>query len=82
AKGHYTEGTELIDSVIDVVCKDAENCDCLQGFQVCHSLGGGTRSSMGALLISKIGEEYPDCLMLTFSVFPYCRPQPQIRQVI
>ncbi|ONM10945.1 Tubulin gamma-2 chain [Zea mays] len=42
AKGHYTEGTELIDSVLDVVRKEAENCDCLQGFQVCHSLGGGT----------------------------------------
>ncbi|XP_008663878.2 tubulin beta-7 chain [Zea mays] len=42
AKGHYTEGAELIDSVLDVVCKEAESCDCLQGFQVCHSLGGGT----------------------------------------
>ncbi|CAI9288896.1 unnamed protein product [Lactuca saligna] len=33
AKGHYTEGAELIDSVLDVVRKEAENCDCLQGFQ-------------------------------------------------
>ncbi|PWZ54842.1 Tubulin beta-1 chain [Zea mays] len=39
-------------------------------FQVCHSLGGGTGSGMGMLLISKIGEEYPDRMMLTFSVFP------------
>jgi len=31
AKGHYTEGAELIDSVLDVVRKEAENCDCLQG---------------------------------------------------
>ncbi|KAL5073871.1 hypothetical protein RYX36_012855 [Vicia faba] len=70
AKGHYTEGAELIDSVLDVVRKEAENCDCLQGFQVCHSLGGGTGSGMGTLLISKIREEYPDRMMLTFSVFP------------
>ena len=27
AKGHYTEGAELIDSVLDVVRKEAENCD-------------------------------------------------------
>ncbi|RVW12733.1 Tubulin beta-8 chain [Vitis vinifera] len=53
-----------------VVRKEAENCDCLQGFQVCHSLGGGTGSGMGTLLISKIREEYPDRMMLTFSVFP------------
>ncbi|KAF6162210.1 hypothetical protein GIB67_008339 [Kingdonia uniflora] len=70
AKGHYTEGAELIDAVLDVVRKEAENCDCLQGFQVCHSLGGGTGSGMGTLLISKIREEYPDRMMLTFSVFP------------
>ncbi|KAE8727692.1 Tubulin beta-1 chain [Hibiscus syriacus] len=63
-------GAELIDFVLDVVRKEAENCDCLQGFQVCHSLGGGTGSGMGTLLISKIREEYPDRMMLTFSVFP------------
>merc|ERR1712038_738688 len=38
AKGHYTEGAELIDSVLDVVRKEAEGCDCLQGFQVTHSV--------------------------------------------
>jgi tubulin beta len=31
AKGHYTEGAELIDSILDVVRKEAESCDCLQG---------------------------------------------------
>ncbi|XP_012520740.1 PREDICTED: tubulin beta chain-like isoform X4 [Propithecus coquereli] len=39
AKGHYTEGAELVDSVLDVVQKEAESCDCLQGFQLTHSLG-------------------------------------------
>jgi len=52
------------------VRKEAEGCDCLQGFQVTHSLGGGTGSGMGTLLISKIREEYPDRMMMTFSVFP------------
>jgi len=70
AKGHYTEGAELIDSVLDVVRKEAESCDCLQGFQMTHSMGGGTGSGMGTLLISKIREEYPDRVMSTFSVIP------------
>ena len=70
AKGHYTEGAELVDSVLDVVRKEAESCDCLQGFQMTHSLGGGTGSGMGTLLISKIREEYPDRIMNTFSVVP------------
>ncbi|ELK15047.1 Tubulin beta-5 chain [Pteropus alecto] len=111
AKGHYTEGAELVDSVLDVVSfwlecqtrqlcfwsvwgrqqvgqgplyrecqlvdslldilrKECEHCDCLQGFQLTHSLGGGTGSGMGTLLISKIREEYPDRIMNTFSVMP------------
>ena len=70
AKGHHTEGAELVDSVLDVVRKESEGCDCLQGFQLTHSLGGGTGSGMGTLLISKIREEYPDRIMNTFSVVP------------
>lgn len=56
AKGHYTEGAELVDQVLDVVRREAEGCDCLQGFQITHSLGGGTGAGMGTLLISKIRE--------------------------
>jgi tubulin beta len=70
AKGHYTEGAELVDNVMEVVRKEAEGCDCLQGFQICHSLGGGTGSGMGTLLLSKIREEFPDRMMCTFSVVP------------
>jgi len=75
AKGHYTEGAELVDAVLDVVRKECENCDCLQGFQLTHSLGGGTGSGMGTLLISKIREEYPDRIMNTYSVMP----SPKVR---
>ena len=71
----YTEGAELVDSVLDVVRKEAEGTDCLQGFQITHSLGGGTGSGMGTLLISKIREEYPDRMMCTFSVVP----SPKVR---
>uniref|UniRef100_A0A2R9AK70 Tubulin beta chain n=1 Tax=Pan paniscus TaxID=9597 RepID=A0A2R9AK70_PANPA len=70
AKGHYTEGAELMESVMDVVRKEAESCDCLQGFQLTHSLGGGTGSGMGTLLLSKIREEYPDRIINTFSILP------------
>jgi tubulin beta len=69
-KGHYTEGSELMDTVLDVVRNEAEGCDCLQGFQICHSLGGVTGSGMGTLLISEVREKYPDFIMETFSVFP------------
>ena len=72
AKGHYTEGAELVDSVLDVVRKEAESCDCLQGFQLTHSLGGGTGSGMGTLMISKIREEYPDRSVIVIDLNVLC----------
>ena len=72
---NQSSGAELVDSVLDVVRKESESCDCLQGFQLTHSLGGGTGSGMGTLLISKIREEYPDRIMNTYSVVP----SPKVR---
>lgn len=70
AKGHYTEGAELVDSVMEVIRKESESCEVLQGFQITHSMGGGTGSGMGTLLVSKIREEFPDRIMSTYSVVP------------
>jgi len=70
AKGHYTEGAELIEEALDVIRKEVENCDCPQGFQICQSLGGGTGSGMGTLLLLKLRDAYPDRILATFSVYP------------
>ncbi|QRV77639.1 Tubulin/FtsZ family, GTPase domain [Ceratobasidium sp. AG-Ba] len=69
-KGHYTEGAELVDSILEILRKQVEQCDALQGFQLIHSLGGGTGSGLGSLLLSKLREEAPDRMLTTFSVFP------------
>jgi len=70
AKGFYSEGGEMIDGVLDKVRKEAEMAECLQGFQICHSLGGGTGSGMGSMLVMKLHEEYADRVIETFSVVP------------
>lgn len=70
AKGYFSEGAAILESVLDVVRKEAEGCDCLQGFQVIHSLGGGTGSGLGTLLLTNLTEEYPDRLTVTYSVVP------------
>ncbi|TFK50215.1 beta-tubulin 2 [Heliocybe sulcata] len=70
AKGYYTEGAELIDSIMDVIRKQADACDAMQGFQLIHSLGGGTGAGLGTLLLSKLREEYPDRMLATFSILP------------
>lgn len=48
------------------------------GFQLTHSLGGGTGSGLGTLLLAKIREEYPDRIMKTYSVIP----SPKVKRVI
>ena len=44
ARGHYTIGKELIDTVMDRVRRLTDNCNGLQGFFTFHSFGGGTGS--------------------------------------
>ena len=52
----YVSGAELIDPILEIVRRQAEACDALQGFQLIHSLGGGTGSGLGSLLLSKFRE--------------------------
>jgi len=70
AKGHYTEGAEIMDECMDAVRKQIEMCESPQGFQFFHSLGGGTGSGMGTLLLLKTRDAYPDRITCTYSVFP------------
>eukprot|EP00483_Globobulimina_turgida_P012725 UN12748 len=69
-KGYYTEGAELLDEAFDIVRRETESCDCLSAFQITHSIGGGTGSGFGALLMQQIKDNYPDRLTTTFTVFP------------
>ncbi|CAF4192959.1 unnamed protein product, partial [Adineta steineri] len=67
SSGFYNDDAAVIDQVLNTIRKESELCDCLQGFQLTHSLIGGTGSGFGSLLIDKLREEYPDCAMMTFS---------------
>ncbi|XP_070499056.1 tubulin beta-8 chain-like [Chironomus tepperi] len=70
SKGHYTEGAELIECVLEKCRLQAENCDLLQGFQMVHSIGGGTGSGMGSLAMKCLRNEYEDRVINTFSIIP------------
>eukprot|EP01034_Spumella_vulgaris_P041706 gene41706-51684_t len=43
-----------------------------------HSLGGGTGSGLGSLLIDKMKEEFPGKILSTFSVIP----SPKVSDVV
>ncbi len=46
----------MIESVLEMMRRQSENCDALQGFQMIHSLGGGTGAGLGSLMLSKFRE--------------------------
>nr|KAF6380796.1 tubulin beta 2A class IIa [Myotis myotis] len=72
AKGHYTEGAELVDSVLDVVRKESESCDCLQGFQLTHSLVSATMSGVTTCLRFP-GQLNADLRKLAVNMVPFPR---------
>jgi tubulin alpha len=54
ARGHYTIGKEMVDQVNESVRKLADNSTNVQGFIVNHSVGGGTGSGMGEIILDRL----------------------------
>ena len=70
ARGHYTVGKELSDKCEAYLRKLVDNCNNVQGFFVAHSVGGGTGSGLGALLLEKIAVEYRKKSKIGFEIYP------------
>lgn len=58
-----------------IVCADreAEYCDSLEGFTLCHSIAGGTGSGMGSYLLELLSDRWNKKLIQTYR----CAAQPQ-----
>lgn len=70
ARGHYTIGRELLDDINDRIRKMVDQCDGLQGFLFTHSLGGGTGSGLGSLLLEEFSNDFGKKAKLEFAVYP------------
>ncbi|KAH8828813.1 tubulin beta chain [Flagelloscypha sp. PMI_526] len=70
ARGHYTDGAELAHPIIDIVRREAEKSESLEGFQLTHCPGAATGGGLASLLLSRLREEYPSSMMSTFTVTP------------
>eukprot|EP01031_Cornospumella_fuschlensis_P036563 gene36563-44354_t len=71
AKGFYTRGNELGEEILQVISREVERCDRLEGFQLFHSIGGGTGSGLGSYTLSRLLiDEYSSNLRCTYSVSP------------
>ena len=70
ARGHYTVGKEIVERCVDKIRKLADQCSGLQGFLVFHSVGGGTGSGFGSLLLERLSVDYGKKSKLDFCIYP------------
>ena len=66
----YSQGGKLSEEVFDIIEREAEGSDSLEGFVLCHSIAGGTGSGMGSYILERLNDHFPKKLIQTYSVFP------------
>lgn len=70
ARGYNVEGERVIDQIMNVVDSAVEKTKALQGFLITHSIGGGSGSGLGSLILERLRMAYPKKKIFTFSVAP------------
>ncbi|KAJ1974382.1 gamma-tubulin [Dimargaris verticillata] len=66
----YSQAERVCEEVLDMVDREADGSDSLEGFMLLHSIAGGTGSGMGSFLLEKLNDRFPKKLIQTYSVFP------------
>merc|ERR1711928_65539 len=70
ARGHYTVGKEKMDTINEKVKTIVEACENLQGFIICHAVGGGTGSGLGMLILERLAVDYRKKSKIGFEIYP------------
>ena len=60
----------MYEGVFDIIDREADGSDSLEGFVLCHSIAGGTGSGMGSYILERLNDRFPKKLIQTYSVFP------------
>lgn len=66
----FSQGEKLQEEVFDIIDREADGSDSLEGFVLCHSIAGGTGSGMGSYIMERLSDRFPKKLIQTYSVFP------------
>jgi len=60
----------LVDSAVEKLIDQAESCDNIGGFLVQRSIGGGTGSAVGDMILSRLKDEFPKTVILETLIYP------------
>ncbi|OXB71288.1 UNVERIFIED_CONTAM: hypothetical protein H355_005759 [Colinus virginianus] len=66
----FSQGEKIHEDIFDIIDREADGSDSLEGFVLCHSIAGGTGSGLGSYLLERLNDRYPKKLVETYSVFP------------
>uniref|UniRef100_A0A1B0A890 Tubulin gamma chain n=1 Tax=Glossina pallidipes TaxID=7398 RepID=A0A1B0A890_GLOPL len=66
----YSQGEKLQEEIFDIIDREVDGSDSLEGFVLCHSIAGGTGSGMGSYIMERLSDRFPKKLIQTYSVFP------------
>jgi len=69
ACGHQL-ASEVCETVLEMLEREVDGSDSLEGFVLSHSIAGGTGSGFGSYLLEQLHDRYPKKLIQTYSVFP------------
>ena len=64
------QGGKFNEEIFDIIDREAEGSDSLEGFVLTHSIAGGTGSGMGSYILERLSDRFPKKLVQTYSVFP------------
>jgi tubulin gamma len=66
----YSMAEHVQEELMEMIDREADGSESLEGFLVCHSIAGGTGSGMGSFLLERLNDHFPKKLIQTYSVFP------------
>ncbi|KAH7583701.1 Tubulin/FtsZ family, GTPase domain [Nakaseomyces glabratus] len=66
----YDRGVQNQDRIMDIIDRELDSTDNFEGFQLLHSVAGGTGSGLGSSLLEALTDRYSKSFITTYSVFP------------
>lgn len=79
ANGYFHYGPSSEATVLDMVQRQAEKCDLLEGFLVLMSVAGGTGSGVGAYVTERLKDEFPHAAVVNQVVWPYASGEVSVQ---
>jgi tubulin gamma len=58
-KQGYQMASEVEETLLEMIEREADGSDSLEGFLLMHSVAGGTGSGMGSYILEQLADRYP-----------------------